>query len=242
MLRPAYRPARPHTPSDLGKASGVATGLEDNADTSARPVGGQRGQRLDDQGDGHGHRRTTAPIAAPSTPEAMPPVPKPVMEIAIRRNPKRAVLTDQAGGTAMSPHERLRASGQGRPWLSLDDRPIPHVTVTERPCPRRGTHIVETPLRRPGRPRTWCSPACRRAASEERRAATHGAIATRFTTGETTLADHIAAVLASPAACRRVLRRLQELEKAGSLNDSKWSSVADELTRLRRASQRSRRG
>lgn len=86
----------------------------------------------------------------------------------------------------------------------------------------------------PGRPRKWCSDACRRRAFEERRAADAGAIAVRVVTVEPALDDHVAAVLSSPAACRRVLRQIGDWSATGVLLDAKWSSVADELARLRR--------
>lgn len=44
--------------------------------------------------------------------------------------------------------------------------------------------------------------------------------------------QHVGAVLQSPAACRRVLRQLGEWAGDGSLDDAKWSSVVDEITRL----------
>lgn len=47
------------------------------------------------------------------------------------------------------------------------------------------------------------------------------------------LDEHVAAVLDSPAACRNVLRQLRARHRNGELNDAKWSSVSDELERLR---------
>jgi endogenous inhibitor of DNA gyrase (YacG/DUF329 family) len=44
-------------------------------------------------------------------------------------------------------------------------------------CPRCGKPV---PQRQTGRPATWCSQACRRAAYEERRAAGSGAIAVQI--------------------------------------------------------------
>jgi hypothetical protein len=44
--------------------------------------------------------------------------------------------------------------------------------------------------------------------------------------------QHVDAVLQSPAACRRVLRQIGEWAGDGSLDDAKWSSVVDEITRL----------
>ena len=106
--------------------------------------------------------------------------------------------------------------------------------IRERPCPRCGRSIFEVLPRRPGRPKRWCSADCRRAASEERRAARAGAIATTYVTVEPSLDDHVRAVLDSPTACRNVLRRLAEMEATGTLGLAKWGSVEAELARLRR--------
>lgn len=107
--------------------------------------------------------------------------------------------------------------------------------VNIRACPRCGTSIFETVPRRPGRPKRWCSARCRRAASEERRAADHGAIGIRYIdhTPDITLEQHVEAVLGSPAACRRVLRELAERSAGGALSDARWSSVEAQLERLR---------
>ena len=102
-----------------------------------------------------------------------------------------------------------------------------------RSCPRCGEIIVDVLPRSPGRPRRWCSAKCRRSASEERRAAAAGAIATRYVQVEVSLDEHVQAVLASPAACRRVLRDLRERSDAGKLADARWSPVAEELQRTR---------
>ncbi|MFC7362472.1 hypothetical protein [Nocardioides astragali] len=103
----------------------------------------------------------------------------------------------------------------------------------KRSCPRCGEPIVDVLPRLPGRPRRWCSAKCRRAASEERRAAAAGAIATQYVQVDLSLDDHVQAVLVSPAACRRVLRDLRERYDAGELGDARWSPVADELQRTR---------
>ncbi|WP_160010315.1 hypothetical protein [Nocardioides sp. AX2bis] len=58
-------------------------------------------------------------------------------------------------------------------------------------------------------------------------------------TVEVSLEEHAHAVLGSPAACRRVLRALADMEVAGRLDEAKWSSVASELERLRRPAGRS---
>ena len=98
--------------------------------------------------------------------------------------------------------------------------------ITQRPCPRCGRPIFESTHRRPGRPRRWCSAACRRADYAERQAARRGL--------DTTIAteQHVEAVLQSPTACRRVLRQIGEWAGDGTLQQAKWSSVADEMARL----------
>jgi endogenous inhibitor of DNA gyrase (YacG/DUF329 family) len=110
-----------------------------------------------------------------------------------------------------------------------------------RACPRCGQLIYETTSpRRPGRPRRWCSARCRRAASEERRAADSGAIAIRYVETEVSIEAHVEAVLDSPAACRRVLRELGERAAGGQLKHARWGSVLTELQRLRQPADRSR--
>jgi hypothetical protein len=104
-------------------------------------------------------------------------------------------------------------------------------------CPRCGKPFVVATRRAPGRPRRWCSPECRRLASEERRAAKRGGEPVTYIKEPTSLDEHVRAVLDSPAACRRVLRALDDREVRGELADAEWSSVADELTRLRRTGQ-----
>ena len=103
----------------------------------------------------------------------------------------------------------------------------------QRSCPRCGSPIVDVFPRLPGRPRRWCSAKCRRAASEERRAAAAGAIATEYIEVDVSLDDHVQTVLESPAACRRILRDLRERHDAGELDDARWTPVADELQRTR---------
>lgn len=101
-------------------------------------------------------------------------------------------------------------------------------------CPRCGDpfHLPDRP--KAGRPRRWCSSACRRLASEERRAAEAGHSAVTFIKEATSLDEHVRAVLDSPGACRRILRDLADREARGALHEAKWSSVADELERFRR--------
>ena len=106
-------------------------------------------------------------------------------------------------------------------------------TEPKRACPRCGETIVDVLPRLPGRPRRWCSAKCRRSASEERRAAAAGAIATQYVQVDVSLDDHVQAVLASPAACRRILRDLRGRSEAGKFDDARWSPVAVELQRTR---------
>jgi len=45
--------------------------------------------------------------------------------------------------------------------------------------------------------------------------------------------DHVRAVLESPTACQRVLRRIRNLESSDQLRDPKWGPVVSEFERLR---------
>lgn len=89
-----------------------------------------------------------------------------------------------------------------------------------------------------GRPPKWCSQRCRRAAYEERRAATSGAIAIEFVqtivrVDEHDLSECVRRAVASPAACRRIVDALTELATAGGLRrDPKWQSTLTAITRL----------
>jgi hypothetical protein len=109
-----------------------------------------------------------------------------------------------------------------------------------RACPRCGRVIPEAWPPRPGRPKRWCSPQCRRAASEERRAAYSGAIGIRYIDTVVSIEDHVRAVLDSPAACRRVLRELGDRAAAGDLVDARWRSVLTDLEHLRQPAGRAR--
>lgn len=100
--------------------------------------------------------------------------------------------------------------------------------ITQRPCGRCGRPIYEGVPRHPGRPKRWCSSACRRADYAERQAVRRGLEPTG------SIEEHLDAVLRSPAACRRVLRQIGEWAGEGMLDDAKWSSVADEIARLAR--------
>ena len=88
-----------------------------------------------------------------------------------------------------------------------------------------------------GRPATWCSDRCKRAAYEERRAAANGAIAVRIVERVIEQDPHDVSacaerVMASPVACRRVLDHLAELARTDQLSDPKWESTLRSLTRL----------
>lgn len=106
--------------------------------------------------------------------------------------------------------------------------------ILERSCPRCGAVMHDVVEPRPaGRPRRWCSPRCRRAASEERRAAANGAIGIEYVTVKVDLDEHVRAVFDSPTACRRVLRDVRERAEAGVLEGARWSSVHSEIERFR---------
>lgn len=100
--------------------------------------------------------------------------------------------------------------------------------ITQRPCDRCGRPIYEGVPRHPGRPKRWCSAACRRADYAERQAVQ------RALEPIAPIEEHVDAVLRSPAACRRVLREIGERADDGTLDDAKWGSLADEITRLAR--------
>jgi hypothetical protein len=97
------------------------------------------------------------------------------------------------------------------------------------------------PQARPtGRPATWCSDRCKRAAYEERRAAANGAIAVKVVEKVVVQDAHDIGecanrVMESPAACRRVLDHLAEVAKADQLSDPKWDATLRSLTNLIRA-------
>ena len=104
-------------------------------------------------------------------------------------------------------------------------------------CARCGRPV---PPRATGRPATWCSQACRRAAYEERRAARSGAVAVkvvdRVTAIEHDLSECVKRVTGSPAATRRVLKALSKLACDGVLtSDPKWASTVAEARALKDA-------
>lgn len=93
------------------------------------------------------------------------------------------------------------------------------------------------PPRPTGRPATWCSDRCKRAACEERRAAASGAIAVKIVEKVVEqnphgIGDCTSRVMESPVACRRVLDHLTELARADQLHDPKWDATVRSLTNL----------
>lgn len=94
------------------------------------------------------------------------------------------------------------------------------------------------PTPRPtGRPATWCSDRCKRAAYEERRAAASGAIAVKIVEKLVEQDGHGVAecanrVMDSPVGCRRVLDHLAGLARSGQLQDPKWDATVRSLTNL----------
>lgn len=91
---------------------------------------------------------------------------------------------------------------------------------------------------RGGRPRKWCSTACRRAAYEERRAAASGAIAVREVVLERVVShDHdltecAKRVSESSGACRRLLRALLEAREVAWGSEPRWDAVRQLLQQL----------
>lgn len=85
----------------------------------------------------------------------------------------------------------------------------------------------------------WCSKRCRRAAYEERRAATAGAIAVEVVetvaTDDRGLDECVRRVQASPVAARKVLTHVTKLLADDSLRDPKWASTVDAAVLLVRA-------
>lgn len=110
-------------------------------------------------------------------------------------------------------------------------------TNEPRRCPRCSSEMPSQPGQsRRGRPPVWCSQRCRRAAYEERRAASNGAVAVRVETVEKPVekiivrvrteiqtvpvnpADAAEIVKSSPRACRAVLEFLAAEADAGRLS------------------------
>jgi hypothetical protein len=93
------------------------------------------------------------------------------------------------------------------------------------------------PPRRTGRPATWCSDRCKRAAYEERRAAANGAIAVKVVEKVLMQDGHdlhecASRVMDSPAACRRVLDHLAALAREGRLTDPTWDATVRSVRNL----------
>jgi hypothetical protein len=109
-----------------------------------------------------------------------------------------------------------------------------------------------------GRPRVWCSQACRRAAYEERRAARNGAIAVRIEVRQKVVerrirvVEHpdaaakkarkmppivaaVETVVASPRACRSVLEDLTHKANNGLLSRSEHAPTVRAATEFLRA-------
>ena len=124
------------------------------------------------------------------------------------------------------------------PSASVGRRPEGHREGTQGLCPRCGNVIPRRPT---GRPARWCSQRCRRAAFEERRTATAGAIAVKLvetvTTTEHELDECVRRVQSSPVAVRKVLAHLTKQVQEDRVRDPKWGSVLDSGVLLARASE-----
>lgn len=106
--------------------------------------------------------------------------------------------------------------------LSIENK-TRHVKGT---CLRCGKPWIGLPG---GRPRKWCSVACRRAAYEERRAAARGSIAVREVE-RPKIVDHditecTKRVRLSPGACRRLLQTLADGDEIVTGSDPRWDPV-----------------
>ena len=110
----------------------------------------------------------------------------------------------------------------------------PTAAAPQGTCLRCGTPWVGRPS---GRPRKWCSQACRRAAYEERRAAAAGAIAVREVE-VAKVTDHdlstcVNNVADSPTAVKRLLRSLGESSRLGDVaRELRWEPTKKELSTL----------
>ncbi|WP_236981463.1 MULTISPECIES: hypothetical protein [Mycobacterium] len=111
---------------------------------------------------------------------------------------------------------------------------------------------------KPGRPPTWCSQQCRRAAYEERRAAANGAVAVRVEVVEkpverigervrvettqikSSRAEAVQIVLNSPRACRAVLEALAAEADSGGLNTTMHAATLRAAQRLLSSLERAR--
>ena len=112
--------------------------------------------------------------------------------------------------------------------MSDTESNIRHVPAGE--CPRWGDALPE---RATGRPPKWCSQRRRRAAYEERRAASKGVVAIELVRPVMPVKEHdvsecVARVAGSPTACRRVLHAMAKVARDNDLlTDPKWQSAID---------------
>ena len=117
---------------------------------------------------------------------------------------------------------------------SLTTEEVPTAAAPQGTCLRCGAPWVGRPS---GRPRKWCSQACRRAAYEERRAAAAGAIAVREVE-VTKVTDHdlstcVKNLANSPTAVKRLLRSLGESSRLGDVaRELRWEPAKKELSTL----------
>lgn len=119
--------------------------------------------------------------------------------------------------------------------IAASERPDPETpeSTLVGTCPRCGIEVPRSASGR-GRPRVWCSQRCRRAAYEERRAAANGAIASEVVVRRTEPSwdETVARVLASPVACRKVVRELSRRLRDRELGQPQWEGVVAEMLRL----------
>lgn len=115
------------------------------------------------------------------------------------------------------------------------DQPAERREVVAGVCPRCGDRV---PRRKTGRPALWCSPSCRRAAYEERRAARAGAVALEFVDRvrvervQHSRDDCLVTVLASPVATARLLEALlRMLTLDGVMWEPRWQRTCEALSR-----------
>ena len=105
--------------------------------------------------------------------------------------------------------------------------------ISIKACPRCGRPKT-VPVT--GRPPTWCSQRCRRAAYEERRAAARGAIAVQLIdsgSGHHDIGECARRAQDSPAAYRRIIATLTSRAIGLELQyDLKWQSTLRAIARL----------
>lgn len=106
--------------------------------------------------------------------------------------------------------------------LASDDRDV---------CLRCGTLLWRKTT---GRPKVWCTPACRRLAYDERRAAGNGAIAIRVIerVEQISINECVDRVIASPVACANVMSAVARRIDDGQIHQPKWSKTYDAVNRL----------